>query len=109
MLKDKYNIALLSRGYKRKSKGFILADDNSSASLIGDEPFQIKQKFKDITVAVMGCVVNGPGEGKHADIGIAGGKDKVIIRMSLNPKLIIDKVEFDKSAQTLYLSYKYQM
>ena len=31
MLKDKYNIALLSRGYKRKSKGFILADDNSTA------------------------------------------------------------------------------
>ena len=34
---------------------------------------------KDITVAVMGCVVNGPGEGKHADIGIAGATDKVII------------------------------
>lgn len=34
---------------------------------------------KDITVAVMGCVVNGPGEGRHADIGIAGTKDKVII------------------------------
>lgn len=34
---------------------------------------------KDITVAVMGCVVNGPGEGKHADLGIAGAGDKVII------------------------------
>ncbi len=34
---------------------------------------------KDITVAVMGCVVNGPGEGKHADIGIAGAGDKAII------------------------------
>lgn len=34
---------------------------------------------KEITVAVMGCVVNGPGEGKHADLGIAGGKDKCII------------------------------
>ena len=34
---------------------------------------------KDITVAVMGCVVNGPGEGKHADLGIAGGDDKIII------------------------------
>ncbi|MBR4119276.1 MAG: tetraacyldisaccharide 4'-kinase [Bacteroidales bacterium] len=52
MLKDRYNIALLSRGYKRKSKGFILADENSTVALIGDEPFQIKQKFKDITVAV---------------------------------------------------------
>ena len=34
---------------------------------------------KDITVAIMGCVVNGPGEGKHADIGIAGAGDKAII------------------------------
>ena len=34
---------------------------------------------KDITVAVMGCVVNGPGEAREADFGIAGGKDKGII------------------------------
>lgn len=34
---------------------------------------------KNITVAVMGCVVNGPGEGRHADVGITGTKDKVII------------------------------
>ena len=34
---------------------------------------------KNITVAVMGCIVNGPGEGKHADIGITGAGDSVII------------------------------
>ena len=34
---------------------------------------------KEVTIAIMGCVVNGPGEGKHADLGIAGGKDKCII------------------------------
>ena len=34
---------------------------------------------KNITVAIMGCVVNGPGEGKHADLGVAGATDKVII------------------------------
>lgn len=34
---------------------------------------------KNITIAVMGCIVNGPGEGKHADLGITGTKDKVII------------------------------
>ncbi len=34
---------------------------------------------KDITVAVMGCVVNGPGEGKHADIGITGAGDSILI------------------------------
>jgi (E)-4-hydroxy-3-methylbut-2-enyl-diphosphate synthase len=34
---------------------------------------------KDITVAVMGCVVNGPGEAQYADIGITGSGDSVII------------------------------
>jgi (E)-4-hydroxy-3-methylbut-2-enyl-diphosphate synthase len=34
---------------------------------------------KDATVAVMGCVVNGPGEGRHADLGITGAGDKVVI------------------------------
>lgn len=52
LLKDKANVAVLSRGYKRKSKGFILADMNSKARDIGDEPFQIKQKYPNITVAV---------------------------------------------------------
>lgn len=34
---------------------------------------------KNITVAVMGCIVNGPGEGKHADIGLAGGKENFVL------------------------------
>ena len=34
---------------------------------------------RDITVAVMGCVVNGPGEAREADYGIAGGKDRGIL------------------------------
>jgi (E)-4-hydroxy-3-methylbut-2-enyl-diphosphate synthase len=34
---------------------------------------------KDITVAIMGCVVNGPGEARHADLGITGAGDKVLI------------------------------
>lgn len=34
---------------------------------------------KNVTIAVMGCIVNGPGEGKHADLGIAGAGDKAII------------------------------
>lgn len=51
---------------------------------------------KDITVAVMGCVVNGPGEGKHADIGIAGGKDKVIIFKKGEIVRTIDAKDADK-------------
>lgn len=45
-------VATLSRGYKRKSKGYRLADEQSSAALIGDEPFQMKQKFPNACVAV---------------------------------------------------------
>lgn len=52
LLKKEFNVAVLSRGYKRKSTGFILADSQSSASLIGDEPYQIKKKFPEVTVAV---------------------------------------------------------
>ena len=52
LLKKKYHVAMLSRGYKRKTKGFILANDNCTADEVGDEACQIKQKFPDITVAV---------------------------------------------------------
>jgi tetraacyldisaccharide 4'-kinase len=52
LLKDKMNVAVLSRGYKRKSRGYILSDKDTPMHMIGDEPYQIKQKFPDITVAV---------------------------------------------------------
>jgi len=52
LLKPRYKIAVLSRGYKRKSKGFVLATEETTASKIGDEPFQIKSKYPDILVAV---------------------------------------------------------
>ena len=52
LLKDKVNVAVLSRGYKRKSHGFVLADEETPMKMIGDEPYQMKQKFPDITVAV---------------------------------------------------------
>lgn len=51
---------------------------------------------KNITVAVMGCVVNGPGEGKHADLGIAGGKDKVIIFKKGKIVRTVDSKDADK-------------
>lgn len=40
-----HNVAVLSRGYKRKTKGFVLANVNSTPDMIGDEPFQIYHKF----------------------------------------------------------------
>lgn len=52
LLKKRYAIAVLSRGYKRKTKGFVLATNNTTYKEIGDESFQIKNKFPDIIVAV---------------------------------------------------------
>ena len=51
-LKDTERVAILSRGYKRKTWGFRLADENSTPHEIGDEPYQMKKKFPDVTVGV---------------------------------------------------------
>jgi tetraacyldisaccharide 4'-kinase len=52
LLNKNFKTATLSRGYKRKTKGFLIADENSKATDIGDEPMQIHKKFPGITVAV---------------------------------------------------------
>lgn len=52
LLKAKHKVAVLSRGYGRKTKGFRLVAMNDSYAEAGDEPRQFRQKFKDITVAV---------------------------------------------------------
>ncbi len=52
LLKDRCHVAVLSRGYKRKSKGYIKANTQTTMPEIGDEPYQMKQKFPSITVAV---------------------------------------------------------
>ena len=58
-LKKKFRVACLSRGYKRKSSGFILATANSTVEQLGDEPFQIHSKFPDILMACDGDRVRG--------------------------------------------------
>ncbi len=52
LLKDKFKTATLSRGYKRKTKGFAIAGPTTTALEIGDEPMQFHQKFPGITVSV---------------------------------------------------------
>ncbi len=52
LLEGRYRIAVLSRGYKRKSRGYILASPDSTIEEIGDEPWQVKQKFLNVYVAV---------------------------------------------------------
>jgi len=52
ILEKKYKIATLSRGYKRKSKGFFIANETATSEDIGDEPMQIHLKFPEVTVSV---------------------------------------------------------
>jgi tetraacyldisaccharide 4'-kinase len=52
MLRERYPVAVLSRGYKRKTRGYALADPSTSALDIGDEPMQFHRKFPDVAIAV---------------------------------------------------------
>ena len=54
LLMNMFRVATLSRGYMRKTKGFVLANEESSHSDIGDEPYQLMKKFSGLTVAVDG-------------------------------------------------------
>ncbi len=59
LLQDTYKLAILSRGYKRTTKGFIIASNKTSVTDIGDEPMQYYTKFNKVTVAVDADRVNG--------------------------------------------------
>ncbi len=61
LLKDDHNVAMLSRGYGRKTKGFLIAGSNSTARDIGDEPLQMHHKFQDVTIAVDASRAEGIG------------------------------------------------
>ncbi|HUR65048.1 MAG TPA: tetraacyldisaccharide 4'-kinase [Chitinophagaceae bacterium] len=52
LLKDRFKVATLSRGYKRRTKGYALANEHSTALDIGDEPMQFHLKFPEVPVAV---------------------------------------------------------
>lgn len=52
LLRNVYETAILSRGYKRKSKGMKYAARNSTAEMVGDEPLMFKRKFPNVTVVV---------------------------------------------------------
>lgn len=52
LLKEYLEVATLSRGYKRKTKGYLMVHPKMNAEQVGDEPLQFKRKFQDVTVAV---------------------------------------------------------
>lgn len=59
LLHEKYSVATLSRGYGRKTRGYIVASSESDYYQIGDEPLQYSRKFNDIVVAVDERRANG--------------------------------------------------
>ena len=76
------NLAVLSRGYKRKSKGFQIVSRDSSAAFAGDEPLQIARKFPAVTVAVDKNRVEGCGK-------LAGAPDDGSLPAGTSPADII--------------------
>jgi tetraacyldisaccharide 4'-kinase len=59
LLRNEFSVAVLSRGYKRKSRGFIIASSSTSVKETGDEPYQLFRNFPDVLVAVDNDRVNG--------------------------------------------------
>lgn len=92
------NIAVLSRGYRRKSKGFLYVETNSSVSDVGDEPVQIKSKFNNCVVAV--CeerktgIENILAEHKTIDVILL---DDAFQHRAVKPSLNILLMDFNKA------------
>lgn len=68
LLSHNFQVAVLSRGYKRKSKGFVLGNNDTKVREIGDEPYQMKHKFPHIHMAVDKNRCHGIGKLTRSDI-----------------------------------------
>jgi len=102
ILKDYNKLATLSRGYLRKTKGFLIADNESSSEDIGDEPKQIKRKFPEITVAVDSNRVKGVKQ------LLKTGIDTIILddafqHRHIKPGLSILLVDYNRNINSDYL------
>ncbi|MBQ9410651.1 MAG: tetraacyldisaccharide 4'-kinase [Bacteroidales bacterium] len=86
-------LAVLSRGYKRKSRGFQIVQPDSSASFAGDEPLQIARKFPGVTVAVDKNRVEGCGKLSGADLIVL---DDAFQYRRLQPSLSIVLVDYNR-------------
>ena len=93
-----YKVAVLSRGYKRKTKGFVLANAKSSPSTIGDEPYQIYQKFQG-RVIVAACESRKKGIEKlislHPDLQVVVLDDSFQHRW-VKPKISILLTDYSR-------------
>jgi tetraacyldisaccharide 4'-kinase len=101
LLKGKYKLATLSRGYGRITKGFLTAGQNTIATQIGDEPAQFKHKFPEITVAVCEKRVVGIEQLKaNHDLVIL---DDAYQHRAVKPGLSILLFDYKSISQTQFL------
>lgn len=97
LLRKSRSVTVLSRGYKRKTKGFLKAGPGTQWTDVGDEPFQIWQKFKDIDVVVDKNRLKGIQK-----IHAAGNKNGVVIlddgfqHRSLKPGLSVLLIDYNR-------------
>ncbi|MCH5247224.1 MAG: tetraacyldisaccharide 4'-kinase [Muribaculaceae bacterium] len=100
LMRHKYKVAVLSRGYKRSTKGFILASPQSTPGTIGDEPYQIYHKFSGtVPVAVCESRVKGVQELQRLlpDVNLIVLDDAFQHRY-IKPTVSIVLTEFDRPA-----------
>lgn len=104
LLSKENRIATLSRGYKRKTKGFLLATANTKCEDIGDEPMQFHQKFSEIQVAVgedrVAAIETLLHESKRPDVILL---DDAFQHRAVKPGHSILLIEYDKLLKEDYL------
>lgn len=96
LLQDKFRTALLSRGYGRATKGYILSSDTSTPGMIGDEPFQMSRKFTSASIAVCEDRVKGLKELEltaHPDVVIL---DDAFQHRAVRPSLSILLINWNR-------------
>ena len=89
LLADRYSTAMLSRGYKRKSKGYVLDDGSHNSLLLGDEPAMIARKFPQVQVAVCEKRVEGVKRLMTPPESLDNPESPEIPETPQNPQLII--------------------
>ena len=92
---------------KLKFNALFHGDDWKNSKMYNDLEEKFKNFDKPITIATMGCAVNGPGEAKHADFGIAGGINEgyVFKKGEIVAKVPEDKL-IEKLEEIITKSYK---
>lgn len=93
LLSSKYQISILSRGYGRRTKGFLFVTEDAQAHDVGDEPLQIKKKHPDISVAV--CEDRNKGVEKLKEKAEIILLDDAFQHRKLNPDFSLLLFEFN--------------